>query len=67
MSIFIKLISSIGIFMLYGLLTSALQGGDIKGPSLVNTILSIGMVAGIIAIWRQKSNKNKGNEMLDKS
>ncbi|MHA4737788.1 hypothetical protein [Dyadobacter sp. MSC1_007] len=70
MTIFSKIIASIGLFMLYGLLNQLvlMSSGRTSGPSgAVGTILALGFFAGVVAIWRSKSPKASDSDKLDKS
>jgi hypothetical protein len=66
MTIIAKIISSIGLFMLYGLISGAILGVNQKGPSLIGMFLSIGLIAGEVAIWRSKTKKNISEHKLNK-
>jgi uncharacterized protein with PQ loop repeat len=68
MTIFTKILASIGLFMLYGLLNQlVIMGKGREGPSMLGFILAIGFLAGVISIWRSKKKKDITSDKLDKS
>jgi len=70
MTIFSKIIASIGLFMLYGFLNQlVLMGsGRTSGPTgAVGMILALGFLAGVVAIWKRKTSKPSDSDKLDKS
>lgn len=68
MTIFTKILASIGLFMLYGLLNQlVIMGKGREGPSMIGSILAIGFLAGVVAIWRSKKKNDITSDKLDKS
>ncbi len=70
MTIFTKIIASIGLFMLYGFINQMvlMASGRNSGPSAFGTVLALGFLAGVVAIWRSKSKKDVGTgDKLDKT
>jgi len=67
MTVFAKILSTIGLIMLYGLLNGMVILASGKGPSMVGIILAIGFFAGLIAIWRSKAAKSINSNQLDKT
>ena len=69
-----KVVLIVGIFMVFGLITVALKGGDnrpgVGGP--IGIVLMFGMIAAVRAIWKYKPEKDSkkdttaDNQSLDK-
>lgn len=70
MTTFSKIIASIGLFMLYGLLNQLVlmgSGRSSGSTGAVGMILALGFFAGVVAIWKRKSPKASDSDKLDKS
>lgn len=67
MTIWAKIFSTVGLIMLYGFLSSLILLSLGKGPSVIGMFLSLGLLGGIIAIWRSKPPKNFDDDILDKT
>jgi hypothetical protein len=70
MTVLAKIVASIGLFMLYGLLNQSvlMASGRTSGPSgAIGLILALGFLAGIVAIWRRKAPSASDSDKLDKS
>jgi fructose-specific phosphotransferase system IIC component len=69
MKVFTKILASIGLFLLYGLLNQLvlMANGRTSGPSgALGLILAVGFIAGVVAIWRSKSPAISDSDKLDK-